>query len=368
MKLDPTVLAIPFYTLLIGAELWARRRKHGLAHAWEDLLVNVGAGIGQLATDVLLGLLYLVPYSALAAAAPVALPGGSALTWIVAFVGVDLCFYWQHRVSHRVGLFWAAHAVHHQGEDYNLGLALRQPWFSVLVNWLYYLPLALVGVPLEVFLAAAGLNLVYQFFLHTRVVGRLGALEWVFNTPSHHRVHHGRDAEYLDANYAGVFILWDRLFGTFRAEGKSPSFGTVERFTSWNPVWANFEHLELLARKRRACRGLLAKLLCYLRPPEWSPAGYHESPVAEPAAPGLARRGYATWLALEALLLGSVLVGAKSQLPWAAKLGGVALVIWTLAVMGGVLDLRAWARPLEVARRVVTALALAGALLLGLGG
>ncbi|MBK7535889.1 MAG: sterol desaturase family protein [Myxococcales bacterium] len=367
MKLDPAVLAIPLYALFIGGELWlSRRPRDGLARSWEDLLVNVGAGLGQLATDVLLGLLYVVPYAALAAHAPRSLSETAVTTWLLAFLGVDLGFYWQHRLSHRVGLFWAAHAVHHQGEDYNLGLALRQPWFSVLINWVYYLPLAVVGVPVTVFLGAAGLNLVYQFFLHTRAIRTLGPLEWVLNTPSHHRVHHGRDADYLDCNYGGVFIIWDRLFGTFRQEHREPSFGTVEPFRSWNPAWANFEHLALLARKRRACDGLVDKVLAYLRPPEWSPPGLPAAPAPAAApTPGLRQRSYATWLLMEALAGTVALVMWKAQLGWLAKVSGVGLVVATLMVMGGLLDGRPWFKPAELIRRAALVLTLGTALLIG---
>ena len=363
MKLDPLLLAFPLYSLLIAGEWALIRGRPRPAHRWEDLLANIGAGLGQLATDILLGLLYVVPYVwLLEHVAPARLPAGSPATWVIVFVAVDFLFYWQHRVSHRVGLFWAAHVVHHQGEFYNLTLALRQPWFSAFVNWAYYLPLALIGVPIEVFLGSVGLNLFYQFFLHTRLIGRLGPLEWVLNTPSHHRVHHGRDDQYLDANYGGVFVIWDRLFGTYRAETQEPDYGTVQPFRSWNPVWANFEYFSVLRRKSRACTRLSDRVLAWLRPPEWWPPDVpHPRPeVAQAPRPGTARCLYASLLTAEAMLASILLVLWKHRLGLAVELLGVAFVICTLAGAGGLLDRRRWAGYLEGGRRLCT---LAGLLL-----
>src|SRR5690606_31238042 len=152
----------------------------------------------------------------------------------------DFAYYWWHRASHRISFLWAAHVVHHQSEDYNLAVALRQAWFTSLSSWVLNLPLAFLGVPPLVYGVCAALNTLYQFWIHTRLVGKLGPLEWVLNTPSHHRVHHGIDAPYLDTNYGGVFIVFDRLFGTFVEETHEPRYGTLDPIRSFDPVWANF--------------------------------------------------------------------------------------------------------------------------------
>lgn len=358
MKLDPLVFVLPLYGALIGGEwLLGRRRQPLPARRWEDLLVNLGAGLGQLATDVFLGLLYTVPYAwLLRHVAIVTLSARSPLVWVGSFVAVDFLFYWQHRVSHRVSLFWAAHVVHHQGEHYNLSLALRQPWFSAFVNWVYYTPLAIAGVPLDVFLGSVLLNLFYQFFLHTRLAGGLGALGRVLNTPSHHRVHHGRNARYLDANYGGVLVVWDRLFGTFRPESEEPRFGSVEPFRSWNSVLANFTYFSVIWRKTRACRRLRDRLLAWVRPPEWHPADM--APVAEaPAAPrpGVRRCVYATLLHAEALIAAVALVSFKTSLGVGARLVAIGFVVATLAIAGGLLDGRRWAVRIEWGRRACLA-------------
>ena len=174
---------------------------------------------------------------------PNLLPLDSWTTWLLAFLLYDFCYYWQHRLSHERTLLWASHVVHHQSEDYNLGTALRQTSTSFLFAWIFYIPMFLVGVPFDVFVTIAAANLVYQFWVHTEHVGKLGFLEKFLVTPSNHRVHHACNKRYIDANYGGVFILWDRIFGTFVDETvlEKPVYGTLKPLRSWNPLWANME-------------------------------------------------------------------------------------------------------------------------------
>jgi hypothetical protein len=155
----------------------------------------------------------------------------------------DFSYYWKHRLCHERTLLWASHVVHHQSEDYNLGTALRQTSSSFLLSWVFYIPMFAIGIPADVFIAIAAVNLLYQFWVHTEHIGSLGVLDRILVTPSNHRVHHARNAEYIDANYGGVFILWDRIFGTYRAERADlpPVYGTRSPLRSWNPLWANLE-------------------------------------------------------------------------------------------------------------------------------
>src|SRR5262249_13884093 len=204
--------AIPFFLALILVEwLIAGSRVYRL----NDSISDLGAGIGQQIFAIPLNALLVAAYIWVSKTTALAKwPEASIWSWIVAFLLVDLCYYWFHRASHRVNFIWATHIVHHQSEEFNLSVALRQSWIQSLFSMVFYLPLATLGVPLEVALGAIALNTIGQFWFHTRVIGRLGWLEWVLNTPSHHRVHHGRNPKYLDKNYAGVLIIWDRLFGT----------------------------------------------------------------------------------------------------------------------------------------------------------
>ena len=156
--------------------------------------------------------------------------------WALLVVAEDLCFYAFHRASHTVPLLWAAHVPHHSSERFNLTTALRGSWTTPLTGVLFWLPLSWLGFHPAMVLSAHAISLGYQFLVHTQAVGRLGALEWVFNTPSHHRVHHARNPGYLDRNFGGIFIVWDRLFGTFAAEVQTPVYGTVHPVRSHNPL------------------------------------------------------------------------------------------------------------------------------------
>ena len=171
------------------------------------------------------------------------LPLDSWVTWVVGFVLYDLTYYVQHRLHHEIKLLWATHIVHHHGEEFNLSTALRQTSTGWLWKWMFYIPMIIIGVPAEVFITVGGLNLLYQFWVHTEHIPKLGFIEKIFVTPSNHRVHHAKNPEYVDANYGGVFILWDRMFGTYIEEKENikPVYGTVKALESWNPIWANIE-------------------------------------------------------------------------------------------------------------------------------
>ena len=206
--------------------------------------------------------------------------------WVACFLGVDFFYYWFHRASHRVNAVWATHVVHHQSEEYNLAVALRQGAFQGWFSWVFYLPLALVGFPPLMFLTLSAFNTLYQFWIHTRAIGRLGPLEWVMNTPSHHRVHHACNPKYIDRNYAGTLIVWDRMFGTFKPEEDEPVYGITKPLNSWNPVWANLHVWVDLAGKARRTRRLADRVRLFLRPPGWQPdelGGYEAPPEVDRA-------------------------------------------------------------------------------------
>jgi alkylglycerol monooxygenase len=181
---------------------------------------------------------------------------------------VDFVYYWWHRLSHRVNLLWAVHVVHHQSEDYNLAVALRQAVLSVWTIWPFHLPLALLGIPPVTFLVVDSLSTLYQFWIHTELVGKLGFFERVFNTPAQHRVHHATNPRYLDKNYAATLCIWDRLFGTFEEEREQPVYGLVKPLHSFDPMWAQVQHFLVLSRRTRALRGM-DKLRVWLKGPAW---------------------------------------------------------------------------------------------------
>lgn len=194
--------------------------------------------------------------------------------WLLALLLYDFCYYWLHRMGHEVAVLWAAHAVHHQSQHYNLSTALRQTSSGALLGWLFYLPMALAGVPPLVFVVVGLVDLLYQFWVHTEQVGRLGWFDRWFCSPSNHRVHHAVNDSYLDKNYGGILIVWDRLFGTFKDEDPQERcvYGTRGLLNSCDPLWANAQVYAGLAHDSWRARRWADKLRVWLRPPGWRPA------------------------------------------------------------------------------------------------
>ncbi len=356
MAVDPIVLAVPMYFVFMGAEWWWDRRRNLGLYRLNDALTNLACGAYQQLLVALLTVPLEAPYHWLYdhARATDWFAAHPVVAWLVAFVAADFFYYWFHRWSHESAVGWFSHVVHHQSEDYNLSVALRQDAWQPLFSLWFQLPLALMGVPPSVFASAYGVVIVYQFWIHTKLIDRLPApLEAVFNTPSHHRVHHGVDPAYLDRNYAGVFIVWDRLFGTFTAESQSPTYGTIEPVASWNPVWVHLQYgAKLLAKMARA-EGLATAAQVLVRGPGWQPPGW---PAEDLNAMADARRGAPRYdvTAARATTLHAVVVFALAMLlsvvvlqrpvgADAVNLAAATLSVWGLANVGGLLEARAWA-------------------------
>ncbi len=197
------------------------------------------------------------------------------LGWLLALIFYDLCYYWLHRMGHESAILWAAHVVHHQSQDYNLSTALRQTSTGFLFGWIFYLPMALAGVPPEVFAVVALIDLLYQFWVHTEHIGRLGWFDRVFCSPSNHRVHHAINDRYLDRNYGGILVIWDRIFGSFQEESEVCVYGTRSPLNSWNPIWANVEVYVSLAKQAWRAPYFKDKFLVWFKPPGWQPRTLH---------------------------------------------------------------------------------------------
>jgi sterol desaturase/sphingolipid hydroxylase (fatty acid hydroxylase superfamily) len=208
----------------------------------------------------------------------VASPKGIAL-WIAAALAWDFCYYWFHRMSHEVSILWASHAVHHQSEDYNLSTAQRQSSTGFLLGWIFYVPLYVVGFPLEVVLTVGAINLIYQFWVHTQLIGRMGVLDRILVTPSNHRVHHAQNERYIDKNYGGILILWDRLFGTFEDERNDDPviFGVRKPLANWNPIWANFQVYDYLIFDAVRTKRWRDKIGIWFRRTGWRPGDMQAS-------------------------------------------------------------------------------------------
>lgn len=198
------------------------------------------------------------------------LPWDSPWTWYLTFLGVDLGYYWFHRMAHEVNIMWAAHQTHHSSEDYNLSTALRQSTFQIYTSWIFYCPLALF-VPPSVCAVHLQFNLLYQFWIHTEVIDNLGPLELILNTPSHHRVHHGRNRYCIDKNYAGTLIIWDRIFGTFEPEDKKVVYGLTHPINTFDPLKVQFHHLGYMWTTFWATPGIFNKFSVVFKGPGWGP-------------------------------------------------------------------------------------------------
>jgi sterol desaturase/sphingolipid hydroxylase (fatty acid hydroxylase superfamily) len=268
--------AIPFFVLLLAVEFLSYRHLEAdglVGYDLRDTRTSLLMGLGNVTINVVWKLVVLAAYAGLYALAPWHLSADSPLVWIALFFADDLSYYWFHRVSHESRLFWASHVVHHSSRHYNLSTALRQTWVPMTYApfWLW---LPLLGFAPWMVLLAQAWSLIYQFWIHTERVGRLPRpVEAVLNTPSHHRVHHGSNAQYLDKNYAGILVIWDRLFGTFEPEGERVRYGLTTNVDSYNPVRVAFhEYLDLWHDVRRA-HGLRTKVALAWHGPGWRPAG-----------------------------------------------------------------------------------------------
>ncbi|MGZ6826506.1 MAG: sterol desaturase family protein [Mycobacteriales bacterium] len=269
------LLAIPGFVLLMLLEAAVLRAGQAaearLGYDRVDSRTSLAMGMGSLVVNGTWRLVEVLILGAAAALTPLDL-GHGWVAWVVALVGIDFVYYWDHRAGHEVRVLWASHVVHHSSQRYNLSTALRQTWTGEYTV-LFFLPVALLGVPVELVLASWSLNLLYQFWIHTEAIDKLwGWFEWTFNTPSHHRVHHGSQAQYLDRNYGGVLIVWDRLFGTFEPEGERVVYGLTKNIETSNPLRVATHEYVAIWGDLKAARSWRDRAGHLLRGPGWAPA------------------------------------------------------------------------------------------------
>lgn len=355
--------AIPFFFVLIGLELLVDRWRGVSTYRLADSINSLSAGVLSQVSGLLTKGLGLLTYGfAVQHLALFELSAQQTWVWVLAFVLYDFCYYWNHRLGHERNVLWAAHSVHHQSEDYNLSTALRQTSSGFLFGWIFYLPLAVLGVPLLVFLTVAALNLLYQFWVHTRHVPKLGWYEWAFVTPSNHRAHHAQNAIYMDRNYGGVFIIWDRLFGTFQEElDEEPViFGVTTPLASWNPLWANLQFYVQLWRDAARAASWWDKLRIWFMPTGWRPADVAAKyPLSKPELSQFVKfevplsAGQKVYAGVQfALYLvgGTYLLAISESLTLGLLIASWAWVAFGLYSLGVWLENRPWARLLEVLR------------------
>ena len=274
---NPVTYAAPFFVLTILVEFaalkWLDHDDNATGYALKDARTSISMGVVSLVFLTVFKVVTFFGFVAVYAyVAPFQLPTDTWWYWVLVILGVDLGYYWHHRFSHRVRIAWAGHQAHHSSEYMNFGTALRQkwnPWFE----FFFWLPLPLLGFAPWTIYVAFGFNLIYQFYVHTELVTKLPRpVEYVLNTPSHHRVHHGSDPEYLDKNYGGILIVWDRMFGSFAEERQRPTYGLTKNVDTYNLLKLQYGDYVEIVRDVRSARRFRDKLGYLFGPPGWAPA------------------------------------------------------------------------------------------------
>jgi alkylglycerol monooxygenase len=353
--MNPIVYAIPVFMLTIVLEAWVARRRGVAVYDIPDAITSLHHGV----LSQVFGLftkfgIYVLVYESFRMTE---WSMESIPLWILALLLYDLCYYWAHRMGHEVGVMWASHVVHHSSEYYNLSTALRQTSTGGLFGWIFYLPMAVLGVPPTMLVVVGLIDLLYQYWVHTELIGRMGVLDRILVTPSNHRVHHGQNDYCIDKNYGGILILWDRLFGTFvdeRADEKIV-YGIRKPLRSFNPVWGNLHYYADLWHASRAAQGWRAKLGIWLAPP----GGWADGPIEHFDSTTFTRFSQRTpdalrwYVALQyALMIPAVmqfLAGFGHVSRFDSVLYALTILVWTV-VLGGVLEGHLWARRVETLR------------------
>ena len=285
---DPVTYAIPAFLVFLGLEMLSLRHLQDsddaagyVGYERSDTRASLLMGLGSVFVNGAARVGALLGYAGLYVLTPLRWDTHRWYTWLFAIVAVDLLYYSQHRAAHRVRLLWAAHQAHHNSERFNLSTALRQkwnPWWELLV----WTPLPLLGIPPWMIFTTFSINLIYQFWVHTERIDRLPRpIEFLFNTPSHHRVHHASDPDYLDRNYAGILIIWDRLFGSYADETHRPTYGLTKNIDSTNPFTLQYHEYAAIIRDVRASSSWRERLGYLFAPPGWRPVEARVSAIAQ---------------------------------------------------------------------------------------
>ena len=261
--MSPYFYVVPVFFVLIALEFLVARRRGVRLYGLQDTVTSINAGMVSQFVNVLGGAVSVVMYAWLVERFGLFVWDESNLAvWVVGLVSYDFCYYWVHRAGHEVNVLWAAHVIHHSSEDFNLATALRQSATGFYFRWVFYVPLAVLGFSTKMFVVLGLIDLLYQYWVHTQLIGRLGVLERFLVTPSNHRVHHGQNDYCIDRNYGGIFSVWDKLFGTYADERPEEKvvYGVRKPLRSWDPVWGNLHHYFVIGRLVRAAPTLREKL------------------------------------------------------------------------------------------------------------
>lgn len=354
-------LLTPVFFVLVLVEVFFSIFNSKDLYRFKDSVNNLSAGVFMQVFTVFITLGLMAVYTWIYSRFGIFnISNDSWIGWVLCFILADFFYYWYHRYGHEINIFWASHVAHHQSEDYNFTVALRQGVTQNTFSLPFYLPLAFLGFPPIMFMLCIQVNFAYQFWLHTRAIPKLGIIEWVFNTPSQHRVHHGRNPKYIDKNYAGTFSVWDRMFGSFKEEEEEPIFGIVKPMQTWSPLWAQFHYFEELILMSLQTKSWKNKFLVWIKPPGWKPADLGESVVP----PEIDRSNYKKFdtkipytLTIYTILQFLFGMGAsmiyiefKKELPLLEMVVLGFYILWTLWNIGAIFELKTSGMVFELIR------------------
>lgn len=358
-------LAIPFFFLFIGIEILVGRLQKLELYRFHDAVTNLNCGIGQQVIGVFLKTLTVLLYVYCYESFRFFTIETTLLSWVALFIGVDFFYYWFHRLAHEISVLWGSHVVHHQSEEYNLTVALRQAWIQGVFSSAFYLPLAFAGFDPIAFVTVSSFQTLYQFWIHTKAIDKMPKwFEYVFNTPSHHRVHHGVNPKYIDRNHGGTLILFDRIFGTFQVEEEEVVYGITAQPHSWNPLWLNIEYwVDMFKNVGRAStwRGRLGIVFNH---PGWKPEDLGgNAPLKEVSVSTFQKYDTVVPQGLNYYVFGqhvvtlfatSLFLFNYESWPLLWRIGVASLILLALINTGGVLEMRRWALTAEVGRLMAT--------------
>lgn len=362
-----TVIAIPIFLVFILIEYFTTRKKHPEYYRLNDALTNLNIGVSHLlfkliTTGAMLGAyVFIMEHFAV-----IHLSGITA--YIVVLILFDFCFYWAHRYGHEINLFWGAHVVHHQSEEYNLSVALRQSWIHSFLAFIFFLPIAFLGVDVLTLGICASINSFFQFWIHTKAIDKMPKwFEYIFNTPSHHRVHHGVNPKYIDKNHGGMFIIWDRMFGTFQQEEEEPAYGITTPLKSWNPAWANVEYYVTMFKHAKQF-SVKDKLKYIFAKPGWQPAALG-GPIPVPEVDynrpkydvNAASKNMNIYVLVQ---FGFIIIGLAAYLYHFEKLNSFFTIVFfgilmlSTIICSAILEQKAWVKYAEYLRLLMAAIAI----------
>ncbi len=361
-------LSIPVFFLLIGMELLISKLRQTQLYRFNDAITNLNCGIGQQVIGVFIKTLNLLLYVYIYEHFRLFDIASQWWVWVLLFIGVDFFYYWFHRATHEISVLWGSHVVHHQSEEYNLTVALRQAWFQTAFSSFFYLPLAFIGFSPAAFVTINSFQTLYQFWIHTRTIGKLPAwFEYIFNTPSHHRVHHGVNPIYIDKNHGGTLIIFDRMFGTFQIEAEEVVYGITTQPKSWNPLWLNLDYWVNMFRTMTLANSWRDKWHIFIGTPDWKPANLAKLNPNTTFSPqtyhkydthvSLRLNYYVLFQHLITLVGTSIFLFGYEAMPLHLRIATATFVLITLINVGALLETRPWVWLAEYMRLLVTLIA-----------